>query len=229
MVTATSFTFLLSGCAARSNLPAFSPTQTPAGGPQCDHSTHICDKPATPLDPAKDYSATVKTAKGDSVTHLDGKNSRLTINNYVYLAQQRYYDGAYFRRAESPGQPSALDPPGQPSELALIQGGSAQDDGDGGKNSHGCTIPDALTTASNGYGTGVVAMANYGVADSGSARFFINAGDNTSSFAPVYTVFGQATSGLDVAKTIEAKDKIESVAITVTSFATPTASETTSG
>jgi cyclophilin family peptidyl-prolyl cis-trans isomerase len=121
------------------------------------------------LDPSKDYSATIKTAKGDIVIHLDAKNSPQTVNNFVYLTQQRYYDGTYVWRVETPGQPSPLDPTGQPSELALIQGGSVQDDGDSGKYYPGYTIPDELTTAQNGYGAGVVAMANYGVADSGGA------------------------------------------------------------
>ncbi len=75
----------------------------------------------------------------------------------------------------------------------------------------------------------MVAMANYGVADSGGAQFFINTGDNTDFFNPAYAVFGLVTSGLDVARKIESKDKIESVTITVTSLATPTASETTTG
>jgi cyclophilin family peptidyl-prolyl cis-trans isomerase len=228
-VIATSFMLLLSGCAARSILPAFSPTQTRVGGPQCDLSTHICDKPPMTLDPSKDYSATIKTAKGDIVIHLDAKNSPQTVNNFGFLTQQRYYDGTYFWRVETPGQPSPLDPTGQPSELALIQGGSVQDDGDSGKNYPGYTIPDELTTAQNGYGAGVVAMANYGVADSGGAQFFINTGDNTNYFNPAYAVFGLVTSGLDVARKIESKDKIESVIITVRSLATPTASETTTG
>ena len=226
---AASFMLLLSGCAARSILPAFSPTQTRVGGPQCDLSTHICDKPALTLDPTQDYTATIKTAKGDIVIHLDAKNSPQTVNNFVYLARQRYYDDSYFWRVEIPGQPSPLDPTGQPSELALIQGGSVQDDGDSGKNYPGYTIPDELTTAQNGYGAGVVAMANYGVADSGAAQFFINTGDNTNYFNPAYAVFGLVTSGLDVARKIESKDKIESVTITVTPLATPTASETTTG
>ena len=229
IVIAASFMLLLSGCAARSILPAFSPTQTRVGGPQCDLSTHICDKPVMTLDPTQDYSATIKTAKGDIVIHLDAKNSPQTVNNFVYLALQHYYDGTYFWRVETPGQPSPLDPTGQPSELALIQGGSVHDDGDSGKNYPGYTIPDELTSASNGYGSGVVAMANYGVADSGGAQFFINTSDNTDYFNPAYAVFGLVTSGLDVARKIESKDKIESVTITVTSLATPTASETTMG
>jgi hypothetical protein len=75
-VIATSFMLLLSGFAARSILPAFSPTQARVGGPQCDLSTHICDKPPMTLDPSKDYSATIKTAKGDIVIHLDAKTRR---------------------------------------------------------------------------------------------------------------------------------------------------------
>jgi cyclophilin family peptidyl-prolyl cis-trans isomerase len=181
------------------------------------------------LDPTQDYTATIKTAKGDIVIHLDAKNSPQTVNNFVYLAQQRYYDGTYFWRVETPGQPSPLDPTGQPSELALIQGGSVQDDGDPGKDYPGYTIPDELTTAGNGYGPGVVAVATKGAPDTGGAQFFINTGDNTDFFNPTYAVFGLVTSGLDMAKQIESKDKIESVTITVTSLATPVASETTTG
>jgi cyclophilin family peptidyl-prolyl cis-trans isomerase len=223
---AVSFILLLSGCAPRSILPAFSPTKTPVGGPRCNLSTHLCDKPAMTLDPTKDYTATIETAKGAIVIHLDAKNTPQTVNNFVYLAQQQYYDDTYFWRVEIPGQPSPLDPTGQPSELALIQGGSIQDDGDPGKNYPGYTIPDELTTARNGYGPGVVAMATTGAPDTGGAQFFINTGDNTNYFNPAYAVFGLVTSGLDVARKIEPKDKIESVTIIVTSLATPTASAT---
>lgn len=188
---------------------------------QCNLSTHICDKPPTTLDPTKDYTATIKTAKGDIVIHLDAKNTPQTVNNFVYLAKQKYYDGSYFWRVEVPGKPSPLDPGGQPSELSLIQGGSVQDDGDPSKNYPGYTIPDELSTAKNGYQAGTVAMANKGQVDTGAAQFFINTGDNSKFFNPAYTVFGEVTSGLDVAKKIEAKDKIESVTITATTLPTP--------
>jgi cyclophilin family peptidyl-prolyl cis-trans isomerase len=72
-------------------------------------------------------------------------------------------------------------------------------------------------------------MATRGAPDTGGAQFFINTGDNTNYFNPAYAVFGLVTSGLDVAKKIEPKDKIESATITVTSLATPTVSETPTG
>jgi cyclophilin family peptidyl-prolyl cis-trans isomerase len=189
----------------------------------CDLSKHTCDKPAMTLDPTKDYTATIKTAKGDIVIHLDAKNAPQNVNNFVYLAKQRYYDGSYFWRVETPGKPSPLDPGGQPSELSLIQGGSIQDDGDSGKKYPGYTIADELSTAKNGYKAGTVAIANTGQPDSGAAQFFINTGDNTSFFNPAYTIVGEVTSGMDVAKKMESKDKIESVTITATTLPTPTA------
>ncbi|HEY7020648.1 MAG TPA: peptidylprolyl isomerase [Ktedonobacterales bacterium] len=193
---------------------------------KCNLSTHMCDKPTVTLDPTKDYTATIKTAKGDIVIHLDAKNSPQTVNNFVYLSQQRYYDGSYFWRVETPGKPSPLDPSGQPSTLSLIQGGSVQDDGDAGKDYPGYTIPDELKTAqSGGYKPGVVAMANKG-ADTGAAQFFINTGDNTQYFNPTYSVFGEVTSGLDVAQKIEPKDKIESITIKTTALPTPAPTET---
>jgi len=193
---------------------------------KCNLSTHICDKPTMTLDSTKDYTATIKTAKGDIVIHLDAKNSPQTVNNFVYLAKQGYYNGSYFWRVEIPGKPSPIDPSGQPSSLSLIQGGSVQDDGDAGKDYPGYTIPDELTTAqSGGYKPGVIAMANKG-ADTGAAQFFINTGDNTQYFNPTYAVFGEVTSGLDVAQKIEAKDKIESVTITTSALPTPAPTET---
>ena len=89
-----SFILLLSGCAARSILPRLSPTETRVGGPRCDLSTHICGKPTMMLDLTKNYTATIKTAKGDIVITLDAKNSPQTVNNFVYLAMQHYYDGS---------------------------------------------------------------------------------------------------------------------------------------
>jgi cyclophilin family peptidyl-prolyl cis-trans isomerase len=188
---------------------------------KCNLSTHICDKPTMTLDPTKDYTATIKTARGDIVIRLDAQNSPQTVNNFVYLAKQGYYNGSYFWRVETPGKPSPLDPNGQPSTLSLIQGGSVQDDGDPGKDYPGYTISDELKTAqSGGYKPGVIAMANKG-ADTGAAQFFINTGDNTQYFNPTYAAFGEVTSGLDVALKIEAKDKIESVTITTSALPTP--------
>jgi cyclophilin family peptidyl-prolyl cis-trans isomerase len=80
-----------------------------------------------------------------------------------------------------------------------------------------------LSTAKNGYKAGTVAIANTGQPDSGAAQFFINTGDNTSFFNPAYTIVGEVTSGMDVAKKMESKDKIESVTITATTLPTPTA------
>jgi cyclophilin family peptidyl-prolyl cis-trans isomerase len=193
---------------------------------KCNLSTHLCDKPALTIDQSKDYTATIKTAKGDIVIHLDAQNSPKTVSNFVYLAKQGYYNGSYFWRVETPGKPSPIDPSGNPSQLSLIQGGSVQDDGDAGKDYPGYAIPDELKTAqSGGYKPGVVAMANKG-ADTGAAQFFINTGDNTQYFNPTYSAFGVVTSGLDVAQKVEAKDKIESVTITTSALPTPTSTRT---
>jgi cyclophilin family peptidyl-prolyl cis-trans isomerase len=209
------------------HLGPFAPPKPKPFVAKCNLATHICDKPPMTLDANKDYTATIKTAKGEMVLHLDAKNAPQTVNNFVYLSEQHYYDGTYFWRAEVPGKPSPLDPSGQPSELSLIQGGSVQDDGDPSKSYPGYTIPDELTTAKNGYGPGVVAMANKGQVDTGAAQFFINTGDNTKFFNPAYTVFAQLTSGLDVAKKIEAKDKIDSITITAKTQPTPVPTGTT--
>jgi cyclophilin family peptidyl-prolyl cis-trans isomerase len=213
---------LLSGCTVGSLISDPSTTPTPTREAKCNLATHICDKPKMTLDPTKDYVATIKTAKGYIIFSLDTKNSPLTVNNFVYLANQHYYDGTFFWRAEVPGKPGPFDPDGQPSLLSLIQGGSVQDDGDQDKDYPGYTIPDELTTAQNGYGQGIVAMATRGSADSGGAQFFINTGDNTNYFNPAYPVFGRVLFGLDIAKKVEPKDKIDSVTIAVSDVIVPT-------
>ncbi len=182
--------------------------------PLCNLKTHECQPnawKAQSIDTSKTYTATIHTAKGDIVIALDAKNTPKTVQNFVFLADQHYYDGTYFWRVEAPGLQSPL---GGASTLQLIQGGSVANDGSDGSNVPGYTIPDELGTAKDGYGAGTVAMANTGQPNTGSAQFFIDTGDDTSQLSKAYTVFAHVTSGLDVAKKISPKDKILSVTIT---------------
>jgi cyclophilin family peptidyl-prolyl cis-trans isomerase len=189
----------------------------------CNLTTHVCDKPALTIDKTKLYTATIKTAKGDIVIALDAKDTPITVNNFVYLARQHYFDGTYFWRVEVPGQPSPIDPSGGPSPLALIQGGSVTDNGRDPTTMPGYAIADELGTASKGYQAGVIAMANAG-ANTGATQFFINTGDNTGKIGANYSAFGHVTSGLDVAGKISPKDKI--ISITITESVAPTATST---
>jgi cyclophilin family peptidyl-prolyl cis-trans isomerase len=180
----------------------------------CDIKTHKCTKaPNMTIDASKTYTATIKTAKGDIVIDLDAKNAPIAVNNFVFLADQHWYDGTYFWRVEVPGKPSPIDTSGQPSQLSLIQGGSVTDNGQDGQDTPGYTIKDDKVVGD--YTPGSVAMANSGSANTASAQFFVDIGDESQFFSKTYVIFGKVSSGMDVVKKIQPKDKIESVTIAV--------------
>jgi peptidylprolyl isomerase len=177
---------------------------------KCDLKTHHCNKaPIMTISPSKTYIATIATAKGDIVIQLDAKNAPLATNNFVFLAQQHFYDGLYFWRVEVPGKPSVLD--GQPSTLSLIQGATVAKDGKDPSSIPGYTFKDEKVVGN--YVAGTVAMANAG-ANTNGAQFFICTGDDTA-LPKSYTIFGKVVSGLDVAKQIVADDVIKTVTIQV--------------
>lgn len=177
---------------------------------KCDLTKHTCDKaPLMTIDTSKTYTATIKTAKGNIVIELDAKNAPIATNNFVFLANQGFYNNLDFWRVEKPGQPSPLN--GQPSNLDLIQGGAPQASG---KGDAGYSIQDDKVVGD--YTAGAVAMAKTADPNSGSTQFFINTGDNSKGLTnKVYAIFGHVTSGLDVAQKIQPGDKMLSVTITV--------------
>lgn len=186
------------------------PAAKPVAQATCDLKTHVCDKaPIMTINPAKTYIATIETAKGNIVIQLDAKNTPITVNNFVFLAQQHFYDNTYFWRVEAPGLTSPVD--GSPSTLNLIQGGSVTANGQDPATVPGYTIKDEKVIGT--YTAGDVAMANTGKPNTGSTQFFICTGDN--AIGSTYTIFGHVTSGLDVAKQISPDDIIKTVTIQV--------------
>ncbi|HEX8997875.1 MAG TPA: peptidylprolyl isomerase [Ktedonobacterales bacterium] len=191
--------------------PFAPPAPKPVAQATCDLKTHTCDKaPIMTINPNKTYIATIKTAKGDIVIQLDAKNTPIAANNFVFLAQQHYYDNSYFWRVEAPGLTSPL---GGASQLRLIQGGSISKTGQDGANVPGYTFPDEKVIGD--YTAGDVAMANTGQANTNSSQFFICTGDNSKMLAKSYTIFGHVTSGMDVALKISPQDVIQTVTIQV--------------
>ncbi len=141
--------------------------------------------PALAIDPAKTYTATIETDKGTITAELYAKDAPKTVNNFVFLAKQGFYDGLTFHRV-------------LPNFMA--QGGDPKGDGTGGP---GYTFEDEFSPA-HPVDEGVLAMANAGPNTNGS-QFFI-----TYSAQPQlndkHTVFGKVTSGLDVAKQLIPRD-----------------------
>lgn len=162
--------------------------------------------PCRTIDPNKSYTATVVTTKGTMKVELLAKAAPETVNSFVFLSRQKFYDGLGFHRV--------IPNFGGPS-VDMIQGGDPQGTGRGGpgyqfKNENGIPFDKP----------GYLAMANSGPNTNGSQFFFVNgpwSGGNASGQCTVpaqgcYTVFGRVLSGLDVIHTIastprDAKDK----------------------
>jgi cyclophilin family peptidyl-prolyl cis-trans isomerase len=145
------------------------------------HPTTYADPPHMTIDVSARYRATLETSCGRIVIALDAKNAPVTVNNFVFLARQGFYDGLTFHRVVTG---------------FVIQGGDPDGTGRGGP---GYAIPDELPR--DGYPPGAVAMANAGPDTSGS-QFFIVTGD-ASALPNSFSRFGRVVRGLDVARTIE--------------------------
>ncbi len=158
--------------------------------------------PATIIDAAKAYTATVKTDVGTFVIALDTKDAPQTVNNFVFLAQHGFFDCVIFHRVI----PGFVDQTGDPSGT-----------GSGGP---GYTIPDELPAkASNPadqYPLGSVAMANTGQPHTGGSQWFIIAGAQGESLPNTYSLFGHVTSGVSVVEKINAQGSASGVPPDVT-------------
>jgi cyclophilin family peptidyl-prolyl cis-trans isomerase len=128
----------------------------------------------------------MQTSCGPIVIELLGEQAPQTVNSFVFLAQQGFFDGQRFFRLDT--------------SIDVIQGGDPTGTGTGGP---GYSIPDELT-GNESYGPGVLAMA-LGGPDTGGSQFFLitgNAGHKLDA-NPAYTIFGTVVEGLDVAKQIQ--------------------------
>jgi len=150
------------------------------------------EAPDFEIDIAKKYRATVTTNRGTMVMELDPALSPSTVNNFVALARQGFYDGLTFHRVVPD---------------FVIQGGCPDGTGTGGP---GYRFRDEPVKAE--YTLGAVAMANAGPNTNGS-QFFVCIADCTSKLQKAYNLFGYVTDGMDVALATQVGDVMESVAI----------------
>ena len=130
------------------------------------------------IDAAKQYRAVIRTSKGDIAVELFADRSPSTVNNFVFLAREGFYDGVIFHRVITG---------------FMIQGGDPTGTGTGGP---GYRFRDELEASKEfGYAPGILAMANAGPNTNGS-QFFLMHRDNP--LPPAYAVFGRTIEGLDV-------------------------------
>ena len=141
------------------------------------------EAPEMGIDPAKRYTATMETSMGTLVIALDPIAAPRTVNNFVYLAAQHYYDGVIFHRIISG---------------FMCQGGDPDGSGRGGP---GYKFGDELPKPGK-YQIGSLAMANAGPNTNGS-QFFIVSGPSGCGLPPLYSLFGQVVKGLDIVEMMQ--------------------------
>ena len=149
--------------------------------------------PEMKIDTSKNFMAEIETNRGSIKLELFPNHAPKTVNNFVFLAQQGFYDGLLFHRVIS---------------NFMIQGGDPTGTGAGGP---GYSFEDEVADNPLTHETGVISMANAGPNTNGS-QFFI-----THSPQPHlngnHTVFGKVVSGQDVVDSIRQGDKMERVII----------------
>lgn len=136
------------------------------------------------LRPDATLTATLVTSCGTIVIDLDTAGYPQTVNNFVFLARNGYYDGTVFHRI-APG--------------FVAQGGDPTARGDGDP---GYSIGDEFPPAGFVYEEGVVAMANAGRGTTGG-QFFIVTGPDAATLGPSFNVLGRVKAGLDVLERID--------------------------
>jgi cyclophilin family peptidyl-prolyl cis-trans isomerase len=136
------------------------------------------------IDQSKKYTATIETSAGTMTAELFASEAPATVNNFVFLAREGFYDGVIFHRV-IPG--------------FMIQGGDPTGTGRGGP---GYRFNDEPVTRR--YERGTLAMANAGPNTNGS-QFFVMHADY--GLPPSYTIFGKLTAGEDVVDAIAAAPK----------------------
>ena len=145
------------------------------------------------IDTQKKYAATITTSRGDIVCDLFVKDAPKTVNNFVFLAKDKFYDGVAFHRVIPD---------------FMVQGGDPTGTGSGGP---GYRFVDECQGNPNRHKPGTLSMANSGPNTNGSQFFITHV--KTDWLDGKHTVFGQVTKGQEVVDAIKQGDKIVSVAI----------------
>jgi len=170
-----------------------------AGGVTCQSAskppaktTHLT-APTSGLSPGVTYQASVQTTCGTIQVSLDAQHYPKAVNNFVYLANQGFYDNLAFVRAV---------------KGFVVQAGSPDQSNSTSNTGPGYTVQAETPTtqpAQKYYPVGTLAFAKSGSEPAGSAdsQFFIVTGPQGASLSPDYAVIGHVTVGLAVAKKIE--------------------------
>lgn len=149
--------------------------------------------PAMTIDPKKTYTATFKTTRGEIVCSLFAKEAPNTVNNFVFLARDKFYDGTLFHRVIAD---------------FMIQGGDPTGTGRGGP---GYRFGDEVGAGKPRHQVGSLSMANAGPNTNGSQFFITHIA--TDWLDGKHTVFGQVCKGQEVVDAVKQGDTLTSVTI----------------
>ena len=158
-------------------------------------SKQYAQAPKLAIDPAKTYTATIETSKGKIVCDLFAKEAPNTVNNFVFLAREEFYNGTKFHRVIAD---------------FMVQGGDPTGTGSGGP---GYRFGDEVRGNPHKHKVGSLSMANAGPNTNGSQFFITHV--VTDWLDGKHTVFGQVKdkAGQDVVNSIKQGDTIKSVTI----------------
>jgi peptidyl-prolyl cis-trans isomerase B (cyclophilin B) len=159
------------------------PCHTPAAGSPA--TLHFPTEPAMTIDSRATYTAVLATNCGNVTLTLDAARATHTVNSFVFLAGQKYFDHSPCHRLTTSG-------------IFVLQCGDPTGTGTGGP---GYTIPDENLSGAT-YPAGTVAMANTGQPHSGGSQFFLVYKD--TQLPPAYTPFARIATGLDILQQIAA-------------------------
>jgi peptidyl-prolyl cis-trans isomerase B (cyclophilin B) len=144
--------------------------------------------PEMQIDPEKMYLVTMETTRGTIELELDPRHASKTVNNFVFLAGEGFYDGVTFHRV---------------IEDFMIQGGDPTGTGRGGP---GYRFADELKGNPLTHGAKVISMANAGP-DTNGSQFFITHSPQ-SHLNGKHTVFGKVVKGEEIVDEIRQGDRI---------------------
>ncbi len=151
-------------------------------------------KPEMAIDTSKTYRVTMSTSKGDILLDLYPNYAPVTVNNFVFLTNEGYYDGVPFHRVISNFMVQGGDPTGT------------------GRSGPGYTFEDEVSAKNPlKHETGVISMANAGAGTNGS-QFFITHSPQTHLNGK-HTVFGKVVEGQDVVNAIRQGDEMIKVTV----------------
>lgn len=149
--------------------------------------------PAMQIDPAKKYEATLETTRGTIVCELFAAEAPKTVNNFVFLAKDGFYDGTVFHRV---------------IQNFMIQGGDPTGTGRGGP---GYRFEDETKGNPHKHTVGTLSMANAGPNTNGSQFFITHV--VTDWLDGKHTVFGKVKQGQDVVNAVQQGDQLVKVTI----------------